>query len=104
MLVAMRIILIPLAFVAVVIAMVLLAAPMMDAYDKERTAALIEEARQLTADLKTETEKIKAAMTRVLTGDEDKGAILDGPEAETVGNDPDFSGAAPAKSFWRFWC
>ena len=77
---------------------------MIDAYDKQRTAALIEEARQLTADLKIETEKIKAAMTRVLTGDEDEGAILDGPEAETVGNDADFSGAAPPKSFWRFWC
>jgi hypothetical protein len=77
---------------------------MIDAYDRERTAALIKEARQLTADLKVETEKIKIEMTRVLTGDEeDEDALSDAPEAETVENDTDFSGATPPKSFWRFW-
>ena len=42
-----------------------------DAYDKKRTAALIEEARQITADLKTETEGIKRQMERMLDGEED---------------------------------
>jgi hypothetical protein len=39
--------------------------------DAERTAALIEEARQITAALKVETEKIKLEMTRVLEGHDD---------------------------------
>jgi hypothetical protein len=75
---------------------------MIDVYDKERTAALIEEARQISADLKIETERIKIEMTKIL-GDEDD-APLDEPEAETIVNDPDFSGVTPPKSFWRFWC
>jgi hypothetical protein len=76
---------------------------MIDVYDRERTAALIKEARQLTADLKVETEKIKIEMTRVLSDDEHEDALFDAPEAEKVGNDADFSGATPPKSFWRFW-
>jgi hypothetical protein len=76
-------------------------APMIDVYDKERTAALIEEARQISADLKIETERIGIEMSRVLGDDED--APLDGSEAEKVVNDPDFSGVTPPRSFWRFW-
>ena len=76
---------------------------MIDVYDKERIAALIKEARHITADLKVEAEKIKIEMTRVLSRDEYDDAPLDGPEAEPVANDADFSGATPPKSFWRFW-
>jgi len=72
-------------------------------YDRERVAALIKAARQITDDLKDETEKIKIEMTRVLNGDEYDDALLDGPEAEKVANDADFSGRTPPKSFWRFW-
>jgi hypothetical protein len=72
-------------------------------YDKERIAALIKEARQITDDLKDETEKIKTEMTRVLNGDQDEDTLFDGPEVEKVVNDPDFSRATPPKSFWRFW-
>ena len=76
---------------------------MIEVYDKERTAALIKEARHITADLKVEAERIKIEMTRVLTGDEYDDELLDGPEAEKVANDADFSGPTPPKSFWRFW-
>ena len=74
---------------------------MIDVYDKERAATLIEEARQISADLKIEIERIRIEMTRVLGDDED--APLDGSEAEKVVNDPDFFGVTPPKSFWRFW-
>ncbi len=74
---------------------------MSDVYDKERTAALIKEARQLTADLKIETEKIRIEMSRVLDGDEDKSCeVLDDV---TVAHDADFSKVTPPKFFWRFW-
>ena len=43
---------------------------MTDVYDKERIAAIIKEARHITADLKVEAEKIKIEMTRVLHRDE----------------------------------
>jgi hypothetical protein len=74
---------------------------MIDVYDKERTAALIKEARQISADLMVEMERIKIEMTRVLGDDED--APLDEPEEETIVNDADFSGVTPPQSFWRFW-
>jgi hypothetical protein len=76
---------------------------MIDVYDKERIAALIKEARHLTADLKVEAEKIKIEMTRVLRGDEYDDALLDGPEVKQGANDADFSGATPPKTFLRFW-
>jgi hypothetical protein len=72
-------------------------------YDRERVAALIKAARQITDELKDETEKIKIEMTRVLSGDEDDDALLDGPEAEKFADDADFAGVTPPKSFWRFW-
>jgi hypothetical protein len=56
-------------------------------YDKERTVALIKEARQLTADLKIETEKIRIQMTRVLLGEDE---LSHASEGETVTNDADF--------------
>jgi hypothetical protein len=74
---------------------------MSDEYDKERTAALIKEARQLTADLKVEVIEIETQMGRVLEGDEDE--KLDPPEMEIVADDVDFLKVTPPKFFWRFW-
>jgi hypothetical protein len=76
---------------------------MIDAYDKQRTAALIKEARQITADLKVEAEKIKIEMAGILSGGEEEDAFLDVAEAEEIVHDADFSGVTPPKSFWRFW-
>jgi hypothetical protein len=76
--------------------------PMNDGYDKERTAALIKEARQLTADLKVETEKIKSQMENVLEGGEDE--LLDVREGDKVAPDANLlEGVVPRKSAWRFW-
>jgi hypothetical protein len=76
--------------------------PMTDVYDKERTAALIKEARQLTAELKVETEKIKSQMENVLEGGEDE--FLDVREGEKAAPDASIlEGVVPRKSAWRFW-
>ena len=73
-----------------------------DVFDRQRTAALIEEARQITAELKVETEKIKLEMTRVLEGHDVD--FLDVAAGEKVAGDCDFSeGERVPKSFWRFW-
>jgi hypothetical protein len=45
---------------------------MAEEYDRERTAALIKEAREITAQLKDEAEKIKVQMNRVLEGGGDE--------------------------------
>jgi hypothetical protein len=74
---------------------------MSDVYDKVRTAALIKEARQLTADLKVEVKEIETQMGRVLEGDQDE--KLDVPESEAVADDADFLKVTPPKFFWRFW-
>lgn len=69
-------------------------------YDKERTAALIKEARDITAHLKVETEMIKTEMESVLEGpnadfldelDRDEAALDTSIMAEVV----------PRKPFWR---
>jgi len=73
-----------------------------DVHDRERTAALIKEARQLTADLKVEVKEIETQMGRVLEGDEDE--ISDALESENAAHDADFSEERSApKFFWRFW-
>ena len=59
-------------------------------YDKERAAALIKAAQEITGHLKTETEGIKQQMARVLEGDEDDEATV-------------IAEARPVKSRWRFW-
>ena len=76
--------------------------PMNDGYDKERTAALIKEAQEITANLKVEAEEIKTQMDKVLEGDEDE--ILDGSEGEKVPPDASIlEGVVPRKSAFRFW-
>jgi hypothetical protein len=68
-------------------------------YDKERCAALIKEAKALTADLKIEAVKIKTQMDRVLEGGEDEFA-----EGKTSADDASIlEGVVPRKFFWRFW-
>ena len=61
-------------------------------YDKERTAALLKEAQEITSHLKVETEALKGQMARVLNGREDEAS--DQPEAEK---------AVTATSGWWFW-
>ena len=69
-------------------------------FDKKRTVALIKEARQLTADLKIETEKIRIQMTRVLLGEDE---LSHASEGETVTDGADFLKVTPPKFIWRFW-
>jgi hypothetical protein len=61
-------------------------------YDKERTAALLKEAQEITSHLKVETEALKRHMARV----------LDGREAETL-DLPEAQKAVTATSGWWFW-
>jgi hypothetical protein len=71
-------------------------------YDKEKTAALIKEAQEITADLKVETQTIQRQMERVLEGGEEE--TLGAPEGERVGDEPTVAEAASeVKSHWRFW-
>ena len=75
---------------------------MAEEYDKERAAALIKEARELTAHLKDEMEKIKAQMERVLDGGEDE--FSDGQEGEKSATEHSIlEGVVPRKSFWKVW-
>jgi hypothetical protein len=75
---------------------------MEDDYDKEKCAALIKEARTLTAELKVEAEEIKKQMNRVLEGGEDE--FIDAAQGETSADEPSIlDGVVPRKSFWRLW-
>jgi hypothetical protein len=71
-------------------------------YDKEKTAALIKEGREITAHLKIETQAIKGQMDRMLEGGEDEG--IDAHEGKKVGDVPTIvQAASEAKSRWRIW-
>jgi hypothetical protein len=75
---------------------------MAEEYDKERAAALIKEARELTSHLKDEAEKIKAQMERVLEGGEDE--FLDAQEGEKPSPEHNIlEGVVPRKPFWKVW-
>ena len=65
---------------------------MADVYDKERTAALVDEARKLTAALKVEAEEIRTVIGKAF--DED-----DGDDADAV----DEGVVVPRKFKWWFW-
>jgi hypothetical protein len=68
---------------------------MEDEYDRQQSAALIKEARELTAELKVEVGKIHTQMGRVLDG-----RLEDADEDQP----PVASGASQSgKPFWRFW-
>jgi len=71
-------------------------------YDKERTAALVKEAQEITSHLKIETEDLRRQMARVLDGGEDETA---GPvkSQKVVENASIAEGAIAAKSGWSFW-
>jgi hypothetical protein len=59
-------------------------------YDKERAAALVREAQEITRDLKVEAEGLKQQIARVLHGEDDSQKVAD------VSN-------MRAKSGWAFW-
>ena len=61
-------------------------------FDKERTAALLKEAQEVTSHLKVETEVLKRQMARVLDDREDEAS--DQPAGQK---------AVMAASRWRFW-
>ena len=61
-------------------------------FDKERTAALLKEAQEITSHLKVETEVLKRQMARVLDGREDE-----------TSDQPAGHKAVTAASRWRFW-
>ena len=61
-------------------------------FDKERTAALLKEAQEITSHLKVETEVLKRQMARVLHDREDEAS--DQPAGQK---------AVTAASRWRFW-
>ena len=61
-------------------------------FDKERTAALLKEAQEVTSHLKVETEVLKRQMARVLDDREDEAS--DQPAGQK---------AVTAASRWRFW-
>jgi hypothetical protein len=68
---------------------------MEDEYDRQRSAALIKEARELTAELKVEVGKIHTQM----------GRVLDGPVEDADEDHPPVASDASqiGKPFWRFW-
>ena len=61
-------------------------------YDRERTAALLKEAQEITSQLKVEAEGLARQMATVLDGREDEAP--DPPERQK---------AATARSGWWFW-
>ena len=61
-------------------------------FDKERTAALLKEAQEITSHLKVETEVLKRQMARVLDGREDE-----------TSDQPAGHKAVATASRWRFW-
>jgi hypothetical protein len=65
---------------------------MSEVYDRERTAALIDEARKLTAAVKIEAREINAILEKAFDADEDE---------EPVGDETTTNGARLFK--WRFW-
>ena len=63
-----------------------------DTYDRERTAALVDEARKLTAALKIEAGEINAVIDKAFDG-------TDRDESDAV----DEGVAVPPKFKWWFW-
>jgi len=83
---------------------------MPEVYDREKTAALLNEVRDLIAGLKTEIGEIVTQMSRLLDGDEeDTGAIEVATGCNTQqrkdGQVPPMALELepPWKPLWRFW-
>jgi hypothetical protein len=84
---------------------------MLEVYDRERIAALLKEAQEITAGLKSEMGEIATQMSRVLDGregdtDHAEGATPDPEEwgrprpADQPTASQDLSAGKP---FWQFW-
>jgi hypothetical protein len=65
---------------------------MSDTYDRELSAALIDEARKLTAALKIEAGEIKIVIDKAFDGN-------DGDDADAI----DETAVVPPKFKWWFW-
>ena len=78
-------------------------------FNKEKSATLIEEARAITAELRSEITKLEAQMRQVLDGQEmdaDEGDEVDPREVQ--GEQVTIAAAVvneigAGRSFWRFW-
>ena len=71
---------------------------MQETYDREKAAALIKQAQEITALLRAETECLARQMVRVLEGGEEQ------PDDDLKGGRHQASKAQPVgKSMWRFW-
>jgi hypothetical protein len=62
-------------------------------YDRERTAALLKEAQEITSRLKVEAEVLARQMA----------TVLDGREDETPHPPPEGQKTVTARSGWWFW-
>jgi len=71
-------------------------------YDKERTAALIREAQEITRHLKVETEGLEEQVARVLDGGEEE-AGSPAESQKVAANASIAKGAIAVKSGWSFW-
>ena len=67
-------------------------------YDRERSAALIREGKEITNELKVEIGKIRSQMDRVLDGREEDADECDVDTAPKASKEPGSS-----QPFWRFW-
>jgi hypothetical protein len=84
---------------------------MLEVYDREKTAALLKTAREITAGLKSEMGEIASQISRVLDGREE-----DADGIDALASDPQEQGRLQltipgttsqqrpkGKSFWQFW-
>jgi hypothetical protein len=80
-------------------------------FNKEKSATLIEEARAITAELRSEITILEAQMRQVLDGremDADEGDEADFDPREVRGEQVTIAAAVvnevrAGRSFWRFW-
>jgi hypothetical protein len=73
---------------------------MQDMYDRERAAALVKEARDMIAALKSETGAIAVQVSRVRHDPEDDDAPPPRPKAALA---PAMQRKPNRKPFWKFW-
>jgi hypothetical protein len=83
---------------------------MLHSYDRDKTAELLKEARDITVALNSEIREIATQMSHVLEGGEECADGIEGhvPDVE-VQRSPDLAiptasaQASASKSFWQFW-
>lgn len=82
---------------------------MVELHDKEKTAALRKEAREITAGLQSEIGSIATQMSRVLDDREEVSDDIGPPSSDPLERERRTSAAmvsrqpAGGKSFWRVW-